>query len=412
MLQKIHAFWIIALLLFTTNFFQYVNWDYTRGGHISYFLIGAIILIIFFNRSKITSFKPRFSNIILLLTFLPLLSFITMSENGAEPEFYKRYVYSLGIIFIYFIFIIYRVTPKTLIVAFTIFAFAVLIIQVVQQFNVSNAVFGVFSKNDEKFATIGYAEIRNGLYRFRLGVAYYTTFWALYYSFENFLKKTDFVNLFVFALLFVSIYLYLTRQIMAITIFCLLLSVVIKRADRTGLFQFIIFIGIVFIVYSYKDVLMADYFMHTKGEFQGEETRDNAFNFFWLAIFKDWNTLLFGNGLHQDQIYFQEEFGMFSSDVGLVGQIYHYGIIWGVVFVVSYLYILSKSYKYIPLYLRLFFITIFIDLVLMCPMQRTSLTMVFMAGIYMCEYYYRESKLNKLGLSQEDKEQKQLVKKL
>lgn len=403
MLQKIHAFWIISLLLFTTNFFAYVNWNSTISGHISYFLVGTMVLITILNHQKIKSFKPRFNTIVLLLIFLPLLSFITMSENGAEPEFYKRYVYSLGIMFIYYIFIIYRVTPKTLIVSFFIIAFAVFIIQVVQQFNISNAIFGVYSENDESYVNLGYAETRSGLYRFRLGIAYYVTFWALYYSYERLLKKADFISLFVFSFLLTSIYLYLTRQIMAVTILCLFISVFIKGKKQTNIFQLLFAFMLVYVVYSNKDVILSSYFMHSKGEFEGQETRDNAFLFFWLEILKNSNSFLFGNGWHQVQLYYQDEYGMFSSDVGLVGQIFHYGMIWGITFVVSYLYIIIKSFKYIPLYLRLFVITIFIDLLLISPFQRTSLTMVFMTGIYMCEYYYREHKQNKFRLSLDNK---------
>lgn len=106
----------------------------------------------------------------------------------------------------------------------TTVAITIFFIQVVQQFLPNMAVFGVY---EEELGKSEVAEIRNGLYRYRLSCQC-VTFFCLYYYWQQTLEKYTLKSAILSVILMASIYLTLTRQLIVAGAICML-SVYVMR---------------------------------------------------------------------------------------------------------------------------------------------------------------------------------------
>lgn len=402
MLQKGSFIFLFLLLLYVTRFFDYVNWDPTIGGRSSYFLSLFLGIIFLLSVEKIWKKYTLFSSFLVFLIPLQLFSLLTLVDSGYSLRESRVYIYEVSIFLFYFVCVAYKFTPKTIISALLVCGIITLVIQVYQQLNIDKASFGVFSPTSVQYQWHGKAAMRHGLYRFRLDHVYYISYLCYFYFWDKFLHKLDLRYLIFAALFLISIYLYLTRQILFVTLLASLISFMFVRGARDkGLSFILIFCMFIYLLYNGADIFN-EVFMRERGEFVGQETRAMEYAFYWTEITKTPMSLLFGNAYNPLHTYFETELRMFSSDVGIVGQIYLYGVISTVYFYAFMVYILNKTRRTTPLYLKLFFFTILVDAVMISPFERVSHRFIFILALYLCSYfYYKNDRLYKLKIKGE-----------
>lgn len=104
----------------------------------------------------------------------------------------------------------------------------------------SSAIFGVSDPNSY-FYNGEMAEVRNGLYRYRI-VCFIVSLIALYYSWQKINERKNLRNLSLFVALACSVYLYLTRQLMFASIVAIACSFIFVKKVKENcycLFQWL-----------------------------------------------------------------------------------------------------------------------------------------------------------------------------
>lgn len=353
---------IIALLIVAilkTNAFSYINWNPTYGGWINNLLsLGLLFYWLFYIRS---SSHMNFKREVYLMMFLPFLSiFNSWSIYGQSPTSGAWVLIGHFIWIIYFILHKYKISESALLKVFFIISLAILIIQIVQQITYPKAFFGIMTIEEmiEK-GTKEAAEMRNGLWRFRMHYnAYFTA--PILFALWIWLQKKININLLLWIiLLLISVYLTLTRQVMFACIITLVYSLFLSKKGKSK--AFILILIFIACLYSFYDTLFSSLAEQTVEDSNEDNIRLLSVTYFWEESLKTPFTFLFGIGQgarNSELAHIQEiqtsVYSFFISDVGFIGQIYERGLTY---VLVSY-YLLYKLFirlkNLIPTYIRMF----------------------------------------------------------
>lgn len=353
---------IIALLvvaILKTNIFSYINWNPTYGGWINN-LLSLVLLFywIFYIRS---SSQMNFKREVYLMMFLPFLSvFNSWSIYGQSPTSGAWVLIGHFIWIIYFILHKYKISEFALLKVFFIISLVIVIIQIVQQITYPKALFGIMTIEEmiEKGAKEA-AEMRNGLWRFRMHYNAYFTAPILFASWIWLQKKININLLLYIILLLISVYLTLTRQVMLACIITLVYSFFITKKGKSK--AFILILIFIACLYSFYDILFSSLTKQTTEDSNEDNIRLLAATYFWEESLKTPFTFLFGigkgtgnNSLAQIQEIQTSVYQFFISDVGFIGEIYERGL----VYVLTSYYLLYKIFirlkNLIPTYIRMF----------------------------------------------------------
>ena len=355
--QKLYAILIIAFVLLSSNGLYYYNWNATYGG----WTIKAINLcfLLFFIRHSTRNPNCHFRSEVLLLMFLQFPSMINSWIYFGQSPIQSLTADLVAFSYItYFMLHNYQVEERTILKAIFIIALAIVAIQLFQQFSYPNCWFGIY--NEEKQAIMNeLAEQRNGLWRFRMHINGFYTCPILFAAWIWLQKKFDYHTLIVCCLLMVSVYLTLTRQVMVACIFAIFMSSFIgEQKSKKGA----LLLGLLFIVglYEYFDVLFSSLSEQTQEDATEDNIRLLSVTYFWDESLKSPLTFIFGYGNpHADSAYgdlislMSKDYGLYTSDVGFVGQIYEKGLLY---VIVTY-YLLYKVYfqykKQTPIYVKM-----------------------------------------------------------
>lgn len=158
---------------------------------------------------------------------LPWTGAIVMETTEGGIGSFSFYLFLVLSFSMFFVLYRLKATERLLLKIVISFAVIVFVLQVFQQFRPSDVLFAKYSE-EMLMRMDSYAEIRNGLYRWRFET-YTITLLALYYSWSKLLEHFTYRRLLLAGCLFASMYLYLTRQVMFSTVITLASSFFIKR---------------------------------------------------------------------------------------------------------------------------------------------------------------------------------------
>jgi hypothetical protein len=282
---------------------------------------------------------------------------------------------------------------------FLVMAILIVLIQIIQQFTFPHAYFGV--DNDTAALTHGreeIAEMRNGLWRFRLsGCAFFTApiLFALWVWIK---KKLDMQGAIFFFLFLVSIYLTLTRQVMAACVLAIICSYFIggQKIQMKSVFLLLL---LAFGLYYFYDLLFSELVERTADETEDDNIRVLSAYYFWNASLESISTFLLGMGRPCKGEYeklmnvLTESYGFYPSDVGFIGKIYESGILYillcyGLLFKLFFL--LSKK---IPYYVRMFCVFTGVMSVMIFPFLTESEFLIWSMLLYVCDLHINKSPL-------------------
>lgn len=402
--QAIFFFIIIALSILYSSGFSYVNWNSTYGGWTQNVVAILFMLFLFINWPKNKQYHFRVDA--LLLIFIPFISML--NTHTLYGQGYVDSIKTLSGCFVwvfYFFLHKYKVQESTILKAILAIALFVIAVQVIQQFTYPNALFGVLNEDTmiEEGAKEA-AEQRNGLWRFRIGGNAYFTCIILFACAIWIRKRYSNKLMILMALMLVSVYLTLTRQIIAACLLALFFSFFLGKKNK-GYIQAIIIGGVVAaLLYSYSDVLFGSFAEQTKGDMSDSYIRVLAGTYFWNESISDPIIFLFGHGLpgqtgtfKQLMIQLNEIMGFFTVDVGFIGMTYTFGAIY-VVICFRLLWRLLVTYKkYTPLYIRLFVIFTGVMSIMIFPMMSPYYYLVWALLMYVSDLYINRGKMSTLA---------------
>lgn len=366
MKEKIFITLNILFIVVMLNFFSYVNWDPTKGGQVRQVILWGIVLLFLYKRRSYYAIPTPFSRLVWLVMLVPFISTISKVFIYNESFYDLRITHlPLAVFLLFFVFLALKVKENAIIKIFTITGLALFAIQLFQTLFPDYAVFGVYAPDSEAAElTQDIAELRNGIYRFRIS-GYCITIFCMYYYWCRFLERMNIKRFLIFAVFFASMYLYLTRQIMAASMITLACSFMFRSSSLSTKIKYIGGILILgSILYSYSDVLFGSLVEQTQEDtMYGDNIRMLTYAFFWEKITEDPLLLVIGHGFINEMSDWAEWFGFYQNDIGVVGEWFVYGIFW----LILYAYVLFQFIKYrknIPTYILMYVFGTF----LCCPM--------------------------------------------
>lgn len=395
--QRVALFLLFAYVVLVTSGFENVNWNPTYGGWVTNIVSLGLLGYLLYSRPKGKQF--HFRTLVLFLIWVPFVSILnswSIYSQSPSRSFLLMTTQSTWVI--YFLLHKYKVQEQVVLKVFFYIALFLVGIQIVQQFTYPNAPFGTMSQDVmiERHAMEA-AEQRNGLWRFRMHQNGYYTAPILFAMWIGIRKKTN-LKLSVFiALFFASIYLTLTRQVMFACILVIFCSMFMgqKKINFTALL-----LGLIFIagLYVYYDVLFSKLAEQTQDDSNEDNVRLLAASMLWEESLKTPFTFLFGYGLPDStsayglHMYKLSNFlGIYTSDVGFIGQIFERGFIYVCVCYFMFYKLFFKFKKLIPMYIRMFVMFAGVMSVMIFPCIVPAQTVVWAMLLYVCDLHINKS---------------------
>ena len=389
----------IIFIILVNSGFNYVNWSPALK-NLNVAIVGYM-LIVFFSKMNFMNYG-NFSVIVLLFILMPFLSIY-----NSYSIYGQSFLSSISALFLlsftwllYFVLHIYRVKESTILRALLYICLFIFLIQLIQQFTYPNALFGVRSEEYlQENVRVEKAEMRNGLYRFRICGSYYTA--ILVFVILLWLKRCfNRIVLMLLLVLLCSIYLLLTRQVIAAMLFTIVISFFMGKNQNKALFT-LVAIVVAVVLFIYSNALFGGLIQQTLDDANEDNIRVLAYSFFYNESIKTPTTFLFGYGIagssgafHNYVEFLSTDLHFHDTDVGFVGMIWRHGFLY---VVLSYylLYTLYRKYRNaIPEYIKLFVIYVTLMSVMIFPFgTKQSSVIVWPILLYICDLHINKSKL-------------------
>lgn len=384
--MKFAILYIILYILFSSHLFNYVEWKYLGLSKLNYIFSSGLFFFTLIKNQRLSLIKCPLRKIVLLLFSIPLISVFIEQIYYQESlkEEISTYLLSLSFL-IYFVFNYYNFSEKLVVRIIIALASIAFCIQIFQLMFPEKAIFGVYDYNE--IASDNIALQRNDLFRFRIGTAMLSLF-ALYFFWTKMIERFTIFRTLFFLIFMISVYLYLTRQILIFTTITLFISVCMQSNNKLKLWAFSILSLLVIVAgVSYYDIIFKELVEISINDTYSVDQRLLSLKFYFNQSFDDLILFLFGHCHTQEYIYWQKELDLWSSDVGFIGELYVYGFIWVVLYFYTIYIILYKYRKVIPLYIRLFVIGTFLNSLFIFPYVSTVQSFVWIAILYLSEKY-------------------------
>lgn len=378
-------------LCFTTNFFNF--WGYTAFILARYWLIHTIFLwSVFFFSYHYGKLRGEYTwkYVLFFAVFPYLVALLKPFHAGGSINYEIGTCFDYVTIFVFFFFFHKCKLSEQYIVRLIItFGIATFLIQIYQQLNPHLLMFGIDFSAMEKTGNLAF--MRNDLYRFRIG-SYVIQMFCLLYYWERLLKKLTFLNILMVLVFSVSIYLYLTRQVIIAGVGTMGIMFLKETLLRKSIWPIIVVVSALFLLLHFWDALFSDFITEYKESSYTTDIRQEAVEFILPRIFKNPITILFGHGHQLIERTSWNENGYYMSDIGFFGQAYYYGVIWVLVFYVLCYKILFKSQS-IPLYIKMFVLCWCITSPMIYPFTNKPTVFMWTCVLYIISLYKNKKRI-------------------
>lgn len=384
-------------LVVESHVWNLIGWKFIFIQRYYVFISFVFFAFFFLNILYVVKLKRHFKYCVFFLGLWPMLSlFLSRFWGGVLVEEINRTFKYIPLVFLYFVFAKFKINEKTIVASLITFGVITCIIQIVEQFFPEMAVFGSFDLDDENY---GYAlgNMRNNLYRFRVGSSAVQLF-CLFFFWQKLREKFSLL-VFVMLLLFsVSIYLYLTRQIILAVFATLILSFLIEKKIHFSVI--IVFLAGVVGLYYYWDVLFGEFIRdYDESGHYTTDIRIECGKFVLQKIFDNQIAMIVGHGHLPVEWNVWYNMGYFLSDIGFIGESFYYGILWAVAYFYMVFNILVTYKNKIPLYVRLFVLCVTFSSIMIFPYHTEMGLIIWACVLYICSLHTNRILKIKYGLS-------------
>ena len=339
---------------------------------------------------------PKTVNLFIVLPFLSSIPCFLYHGQSVATSLFGTFFNFTTLLLFYYVLHLKQVNEKTIVTAILYTGIIMAVIMIWQQFFPDNAYFGVPTKDEIIQGQV--VEKRNGLFRFRsrgIDIAMLACFFCWTQIMKRFRLK-QFVQFIVY---FVTVYLALTRQILFASLFVILISFYLYKGVTSKFSKYIVYAMIVGVIVYLGDSLFGTMLKDM------QENVDDSDYVRYLSYARFWNdsltsviTFLFGNGYpFGDSPYNQYIFnlgmmGLFPSDVGSIGEGYHFGYIFIVTYYVMVFRLIFIYRKMIPLYVLMYVIAMSICSVMLLPVSKMG---IWAFLLYICDIHINTYKRQK-----------------
>ena len=342
---------LILLVLWYSRCFAWLDFplDSTIYGWINN-ILNITIMILFITKKKILNLgNVNFSKPVQLMVFIPFLSILPAMLFYGQSLYKGCMVLTSNFVFIiYFLFHIFRYTKEDILKV--VFTLGVIYcgIKIIQQFTYPQIWFCNIHRISEY---TGEVEQRNGFWRILMTGGECASF-MLYYKFQELISTKQRKALFFILLGLGNVFLSLGRMFYATTLLGLSLVYFISSNKGKKIFTLVILCSIAFIIYNNIGMIIGeDMLEETNSNMDEDYVRWISYNYFWNESISNVTVFIFGHGplsgTGQGKILsdLEEYSGLFRSDIGIIGQLYDYGIIYCISMVYFFIFVLMRVKK-------------------------------------------------------------------
>lgn len=381
---------IFIMVLLMTRCFKYVGWNlYPKLASIRYLALFSFPLFFFFKCHFVTTDNLHSKNIVYYCIITCFSTFILRNivyggglGYGLESNIFFGFIF-----FTYFLLHYSKIPEKILIQSITIIGLVVLFIQVYQQIYPELALFSTLT--DEMRDEMELADdwgMRNGLYRYKPIAQAFPFFLYCYYLTK---MLTSYTNKYFFLVVAfsASTYLMLTRMFLLSMLIAGIFIYLNCKKKKNVRMSFLLFSTVV-ILFVFSDVLFSNIFSVDESDIvYSSSIRMEAMSFFFNRLIDDPLLFFLGHGYPNHLWRWGGLYGFWYNDLGVIGQVYIYGVVWLFVYVfVIYWLLIAKRYT-IPLYIRAYIIGMFSIFYMMPLYSSLILTFLFCVVLYISDLY-------------------------
>lgn len=392
---------LVLYMLVSTNFLSCSVISRELCKNLNILFIGYFILQLIIDKKRIAKGQMFFKKEVLAFIVFPLLSGFSCNLLEGQSVFLsiKAAIPMLAFV-LYFYLHKKQVSEKSAMKAIFFIAIVIAVIQLVQQFLPSHAIFGIEGEDEADVAANMEHRMRNGLYRFLMNFNGIFTFPLLYYSWSKIRQKQSVKYIVLFALMLVSAYLTLTRQVMVVVLASLMISVFILKEKTNKKLTFVLCAAFALALFNNFDSLFGELINKSVDEVDNDNyARYYSMSYFWQESTKNVVAFFFGHGLPSGgttyDYYLQKLADMqcYASDVGAIGAAFKFGWCYVAVFYLMVLKVWIKYRKDIPSYLTLFLVSILLFSLFMFLISKSYYIAPFAIVLYVIDLHISNSSL-------------------
>lgn len=383
---------ITLFFLASLSFFSFQGLAGTKFLIVYKLAVLLLVVYLFFHYKQIARAGKEMPSYkyVLALFLLPFLTHISCYIENGQSIFTSINAFSLRMILCIFFLLIYKKIPSQFLINLLVICALIRTgLTLIEQFTYPNVPFAFRMDGYDDEGVYKEVEIRSGFYRFLISDAYFLPMICGFYSFGKIFQKysTKYILIFLFCCL--GIYMDQTRQIMFSFLLCLAMTPLLNRGKKNLIIAMVLCL-IGGIIYSNAEVLFGELGSQTSDDINSDNIRLLSYAYYWENK-GDIIATLFGNGVSGGEFSSYglklkrlQDVGLFTSDIGIVGAIYLYGLVIVSTFLLYYFYVVRKNWHYIDNYLRLMLISILINIPLLFPIYNmtSSCFECFMAFLF------------------------------
>ena len=344
---------LILLVLWYSQCFTWLDFplDSTIYGWINNILNILIITIFLVKKRQLNNANLNFSKPLYLLTFIPFISIFPAMLYYGQSLYKGTVSMSANFVFLlYFLFHIFKYTSKDILKVVFIMGFIYCGIKIIQQFTYPQIWFCYTSRISE---ISGEVDQRNCFCRILMAGGQCASF-MLYYKFQELLTTKQRTALIFVLLGLGNVFLSLGRMFYASTLLGLALVYFISSNKSKKFFTLIILSSIAFIVLNNIGFIIGEDMVETTSSNMDDDyVRWISYNYFWNESINNIIVFILGHGplvgTSQGKLLsdLQEYSGLYRADIGIIGHLYDYGLVY--CFAIVYFFIsVLKRVKKIP----------------------------------------------------------------
>lgn len=335
-------------------------------------------------RNQPITFK-YYSLFICLWPIIPIItSMLSDGDIGLEMRAIPTWVFASTMFLVYHYF---RYTERRVLWILLTVAVITVTIQILQQVN---PLFAIFGGSPDDLADVVTTDARNGIARYFVG-SYQVQMFAMCFVWYKMLKEFSLKWILMSMLMLVSIYLYLTKQILISTMFTLALSFIMVKGRNVKIVATVLAVLSISLLVVFWDALFGEMIRDSQ-----DSSFSYAIRFEFIGFLSEYNLtdpigVLLGHGYSYPLLADWQHRLYYPSDVGFFGESIYFGWAWALAYFYVAFRILVTYRNRVPAYIRLYVVCSGLISVFIFPYRNRIelfnwVSVLYIASLYIDNY--------------------------
>ena len=387
--KNVVILFLVFVVLIWYRFYLYAGFHsiYKLLDYVSY---GMFFIMLFYSAKEISVKKHKYPTLIFFSTTISAIMAMLFWNENLISEFRALHNYQLVIIF--FVLCRMKADGKDVEKALVLLALIYIGCWIIQIFQVPQLVFGADHDTD-----ISSTEQR-GFFRFFIPTKENMPI-LLLFAYELYRRTKRVLYILIMPLIFLIIILHVGRQMIAWSLFSLVLLLLYHNKKKWKSLAMIVCLLYAIGNYSIEKVPTLELLFeqtNSQVESAADDIRLACFKYYWDNSISNPITFAFGNGIGADGqlgLFTKKAalFGYYESDIGFMALLFDFGLLGLLIYLLLFIYIIRVPVENKYIYLKCYFIYIYGSYIL--AHNLTTNIMFNMCALYILYYSNMKIKL-------------------